>query len=71
MTANTTVSTFDFSAFNTNRGDAQEIRRSAELARSAYLGDAVKQLGQRISTAYRSATDLFGYAQRMNQAARL
>lgn len=71
MTPNTPISTFDFSAFVFNRGDAQEIRRSAELARSAYLGDATRRFGQRVSAAYRSAADLFGYAQRMNQAARL
>lgn len=71
MTTNTSNASFDFSGFNLSNENAQEIRRSAEIARSAYLADAFKQLGQRISAAYRSTTELFGYAQRMNQAARL
>lgn len=69
MTRNTP--TFDFSAFALNRSDAQEINRTAQLARSAYIGEATKRIGQRITGAYRSTADLFGYAQRMNQAARL
>ena len=69
MTPNTP--SFDFSAFTLNRVATEEIRRSAELARSAYLGGAVKQLVRRFRSGYRSTTDLLGYAQRMNQAARL
>lgn len=71
MTPNTPISTLDFSGFNLSGETAQEIRRSAEIARSEYFGEAVKRFGKRIGAAYRSATDLFGYAQRMNQAARL
>lgn len=69
MTRNTP--TFDFSAFAINRRDAQEINRAAQLARSAYICESTKRLVQRVTGAYRSGADLFGYAQRMNQAARL
>lgn len=71
MTPNTPLSTLDFSGFNLSSETAQEIRHSAEIARSEYFGEAFNRFGQRIAAAYRSATDLFGYAQRMNQAARL
>lgn len=71
MSTNTPFSSFDFSGFNLGSASAQDIRQSAEIARSAYLGDAFKRFGQWISATYRSTTDLFGYAQRMNQAARL
>lgn len=70
MTPNTPFSNLDFSGFNLSGETAQEIRRSAETARSEYFSEAVNRFGQRIDAAYRSATDLFGYAQRMNQAAR-
>mgnify|MGYP003131929315 CR=1 FL=1 len=71
MTTNTPLPGFDFSALDLNRLDTQEIRRTAELVRSEYIGAAMARLGQRITAAYRSAADLLGYAQRMNQAARL
>ena len=71
MSTNTPVSGFDFSGFNPDNANAQDIRRSAEIARSIYLGKAFKQVGRRINAAYRSTTELFGYAQRVNQAARL
>ena len=67
----TPFSNLDFSGFNLSGETAQEIRRSAETARSEYFSEAVNRFGQRIAAAYRSATDLFGSAQRMNQAARL
>lgn len=71
MTPNTPFLNLDFSGFNLSGETAQEIRRSAETARSEYFSEAVNRFGQRIDAAYRSATDLFGYAQCMNQATRL
>lgn len=71
MTANPPHTSFDFSVFVLNRTDAQEIRRTAEIARSVYLAEAAGDLLRRIGTTYRSTADLFGYAQRMNQTARL
>lgn len=71
MTPNTPYTSFDFSAFALNRNDVEEIHRTAEIARSVYLAKAVGDFFRRIGDAYRSTSDLFGYAQRMNQAARL
>ncbi|MBT5649534.1 MAG: hypothetical protein HOI96_09075 [Rhodospirillaceae bacterium] len=71
MTINTPATGFDFSGFNLSKPATIDIRRQAELARSAYIHTALNMLGQRITSAYRSTTELFSFAQRMNQAARL
>lgn len=71
MTTNTPITSLDFSGFNLGSANAQVIRRSAEATRSLYLSAAFKQIGQRTKTAYHSTTELFSYAQRMNQAAKL
>ena len=71
MTTNTTHNLFDLSGFNANRASAENIRRSAELARSEYLAAKFKKVKTRIGAAYRSASELFSFAQQQNQAARL
>jgi hypothetical protein len=71
MIHNTPKTSFDFSNFNLTSIAAQDVQRSAELARSDYLAAKIKNGAQRISAAYRSAGEVFSFAQRQNQAARL
>lgn len=71
MTTHTTSAAFDFKGFTSAGITAQNVRRSAELARADYLADGLKKTGARIAAFYRSAGDLFGFVQRQNQAARL
>lgn len=71
MTTNTPSTGFDFSGFNLSKPATVDIRRKAELARSAYMHTALNAVGQWITSAYRSTIELFSFAQRMNQAARL
>lgn len=71
MTTNTTKTSIDLSGFNYAGTKAQNIRRSAELARAEYLGKKLSNFGRRISAMYKSAGELFAFAQRQNQTARL
>ncbi len=57
--------------FNTVNYLAQSVRRDAEIARAEYLQRIAKSAGLKIASAYRSVTNLLGFTQRMNQAARL
>lgn len=71
MTTETPNQAFDFSYFNLTSATVQEVSRSAEQARSEFLAAKVKNGADRISAAYRSAGEVFSFAQRQNQAARL
>lgn len=71
MTSHTTDTAFDLENLTYTRITAQNVRRSAELARADYVADSLKRTGARIAAVYRSAGELFSFAQRQNQAARL
>jgi len=71
MTTDTPKQAFDFSYFNLTSATVHNVYRSAEQARSEFLAAKVKNGAQRISAAYRSVGDVFSFAQRQNQAARL
>jgi hypothetical protein len=57
--------------FNTVNYLAQSVRRDAEFARAEYLLSIAKSAGLKITSVYRSVTNLLWFIQRMNQAARL
>ena len=57
--------------FNTVNYLAQSVRRDAEFARAEYLQSIAKSAGLKITSVYRSVTNLLRFIQRMNQAARL
>jgi len=57
--------------FNTVNYLAQSVRRDAEFARAEYLLSIAKSAGLKITSVYRSVTNLLRFIQRMNQAARL
>lgn len=57
--------------FNTVNYLAQSVRRDAEFARAEYLQSIAKSAGLKITSVYRSVTNLLRFTQRMNQAARL
>ena len=48
---NTPATGFDFSGFNLSKPATVDIRRQAELARSAYMHTALNTVGQRITSA--------------------
>ena len=50
---------------------AQSVRRDAEFARAENLQRIAKIAGLKITSVYRSVTNLLRFTQRMNQAARL
>lgn len=58
----------DASEFYTS---SKMIRRDAEIARAIYLHDMFATGFRKIGSAFRRASDLFSFAQRMNQDARL
>jgi hypothetical protein len=71
MTTHTTNAAFDLKGLTSTGITAQNVRRSAEIARADYLADILKKTGPRITAFYRSAGALFSFVQRQNQAARL
>lgn len=71
MNTDTPKHAYDFSYLNLTSATVQKVYRSAAQARSEFLAAKVKNGTERISAAYRSVGDVFSFAQRQNQAARL